>query len=85
MNVEERQYGLFDTRDKARISAARSDIVRIKEFRNDLDILGPWDRRGVILSLQKLSRDERNPLLSAIEARGDILEKALCKYVRGMA
>ena len=52
MNIKEKEYGLFEIRDKANISAARSDIVRIKEFRSNLDILGPWDRRGVILSLQ---------------------------------
>jgi len=85
MDLFEREYRLFDARDRAKISAARGDVVRIKEFRNNLDVLGPWDRRGVILSLKALTRDERNPLLSVAEAKGDLVEKSLCKYVRGLA
>jgi hypothetical protein len=65
-------------REQALIARRSNDKTWVKDFKDNIDALGPWDKRAVIHSAIVLSRDECSHWLGLIASKGEILEKAIC-------
>lgn len=65
-------------RERALIARRSNDKTWVKEIKDNIDALGPWDKRAVIHSAIVLSRDECSHWLGLISSKGEILEKAVC-------
>jgi hypothetical protein len=50
-------------RDRALIATRREDRTWVKDYKNGVDTLGPWDKRAVLYSAQILSKDEKRAWL----------------------
>jgi hypothetical protein len=72
---------VINLRDQALIARRRSDRTWVKGYKNDLDVLGPWQKRAVIYAGSVLSQDEVVHWLEVAAARGDIIDAAVAKYV----
>jgi len=70
-------------RDRALVATRAEDRTWVKDYKNSVDTLGPWDKRAVLFSSQILSEDERKNWLKVAARRGDTLEAAVAKYVLG--
>jgi hypothetical protein len=68
-------------RDQALIARRRSDRTWVKDYKNGLDVLGPWEKRAVLYAADVLSEDEAVHWMRGVAARGDILESAVAKHV----
>jgi len=65
-------------REQALIARRSNDKTWVKEIKDNIDVLGPWDKRAAIHSAIVLSRDECSHWLGLIASKGEILEKAIC-------
>ncbi|MBD2119364.1 RNA-directed DNA polymerase [Trichocoleus sp. FACHB-262] len=68
-------------REKALIAKRKGDTTWVKEYKDSLDVLGPWDKRAVLYTASILSRDEMTHWINLASARGDILDKAIASYL----
>lgn len=80
-NICLKDNDIIELRDKALIARTRNDVTFIKDYKNSLDVLAPWDKRAIIYSSIILSKDEKNSWLSSRKSEKNILEKSLVKYV----
>ena len=69
-------------RDRALIATRREDRTWVKDYKNGVDTLGPWDKRAVLYSAQILSKDEKRAWLKLAARRGDCLEAAVATFAR---
>jgi len=65
-------------RDRALLARRRKDRVWVKDYKDGLDVLGPWDRRAILYSSDILSRDEMEHWIKLVSSRGDIIDKSIC-------
>lgn len=72
---------ILQIRDKALIARERKDTTFIKDHKNNLDVLAPWDKRAVIFSSIILSKDEISSWLALIQSKDDIIDRSLASYV----
>ncbi len=75
---------VLSLRDQALVARRKSDRVWVKSHKSGLDVLGPWERRAILFGASALSRDEMNNWLGVAGARGDMVERALSVYMRGL-
>jgi len=68
-------------RDKALLARRRKDRVWVKDYKDGLDVLGPWDRRAILYSSDILSRDEMEHWIKLVSSKGDIVDKSICKLL----
>jgi hypothetical protein len=68
-------------RDQALMARRRSDRTWVKDYKNGVDVLGPWEKRAVLYAANVLSEDEAVHWMQGVAARSDILETAVAKYV----
>ena len=73
---------ILTIRDRALIATRREDRTWVKDYKNGVDTLGPWDKRAVLYSGQILSRDEKQAWLKLAARRGDCLEAAVAKFAK---
>ncbi|MEO3945783.1 RNA-directed DNA polymerase [Gorillibacterium sp. CAU 1737] len=59
-------------------------IPWVREHKDHIDQVGPWDRRAIIYSSQILSKDERNHWMNAISRRDDIVDKSIASYIKSV-
>ncbi|MBD1903511.1 RNA-directed DNA polymerase [Trichocoleus sp. DQ-A3] len=69
-------------REKALIAKRKGDTTWVKEYKDSLDVLGPWDKRAVLYAASVLSKDEMTHWINLASARGDILDKAIAAYLK---
>ncbi|MDZ8066754.1 MAG: RNA-directed DNA polymerase [Nostoc sp. DedQUE08] len=69
-------------REKALIAKRKRDTTWVKDHKDGLDVLGPWDKRAILYAATVLSPDEMTHWLNLASARGDILDKAIVAYLR---
>lgn len=69
-------------REKALIARRKGDTTWVKEYKDSLDVLGPWDKRAVLYAASVLSKDEMTHWINLASARGDILDKAIAAYLK---
>jgi hypothetical protein len=68
-------------RDQALVARRRSDRTWVKDYKNGIDVLGPWEKRAVLYAADVLSEDEAVHWMQAVAAGSDILESAVAKHV----
>ncbi len=71
-------------KDQAMIALRKGDITWVKDYRDGIDVLGPWDKRAVIYSSLLLSLDEMKPWVEAVASSGDIIDKSIASLVLSM-
>nr|RNJ69223.1 MAG: hypothetical protein EDM05_10185 [Leptolyngbya sp. IPPAS B-1204] len=69
-------------REKALMARRKGDTTWVKEYKDSLDVLGPWDKRAVLYAASVLSKDEMTHWINLASARGDILDKAIAAYLK---
>lgn len=69
---------VYRIRERALIARRSNDKTWVKEMKDSIDALGPWDKRAVIHSAIVLSKDEAVHWLGLVSSKGDLLEKAIC-------
>lgn len=72
-------------REQALIARRKGDTTWVREYKDTLDILGPWDKRAVLYAASVLSKDEMTHWVNLASARGDILDKAIAAYLKSSA
>jgi hypothetical protein len=69
---------ILRTREKALIAKREGNLTFIKDIKDALDTLGPWDRRAILAASIILSEDEMKHWLGLESSKGDIVNKAIC-------
>lgn len=72
---------ILHIRDKALIARRKKDTVWVKDYKDGLDILGPWDRRAILYSSDVLSKDEMKHWIKHVSSGGDIIDKSICSLL----
>ncbi len=72
---------ILSTRGKALIALRRQDTTWVRDFRDGVDVLGPWDKRAVLYSSIILPLDEMKVWASTVSASGDIIDKSLSSLI----
>jgi Reverse transcriptase (RNA-dependent DNA polymerase) len=72
---------ITNLRDQALVARRRSDRIWVKDYKNGVDVLGPWEKRAVLYAAEVLSEDEAVHWMQGVAAGGDILESAVAKHV----
>lgn len=65
------------TRNQALIAHRSKDTTWVKDFRDGIDVLGPWDKRAVLYSSSILSSDEAKVWAGSVATSGDIIDKSI--------
>ncbi|WP_259016711.1 reverse transcriptase domain-containing protein [Emticicia fluvialis] len=68
-------------RERALIAKRSHDKTWVKDIKDGIDTLGPWDKRAVIDSAIVLSKDECLHWLGLIASKGELVEKSICAKV----
>jgi len=68
-------------RDQALVARRRLDRTWVKDYKNGIDVLGPWEKRAVLYAASVLSEDEAVHWMQGVASGGDILETAIAKHV----
>lgn len=68
-------------REQALIAKRLKDTTWIKDHKDGLDVLGPWDKRAILHSAIILSGDEIKHWAGLVSSRGGILDKSVAAYV----
>lgn len=72
---------ILRVREQALIAKRLNDTTWIKDHKDGLDVLGPWDKRAILHSAVILSSDELKHWAGLVSSRGNILDKAVASYV----
>jgi hypothetical protein len=81
VNLPEDYKNIITIRDKTLIALRKNDVTWVKDYKDNIDILGVWDRRAVLFSSQILSYDEMSKWSNTVAARGDIIDKSIASYI----
>jgi len=73
--------GIMSTRDQALIALRKNDTTWVRSYRDRIDLLGFWDKRAVLYSTSLLPLSEMVPLITAIAASGDIVDKSIAAFI----
>lgn len=68
-------------RGRTLIALTRQDTTWVRGFRDNIDVLGPWDKRAVLYSSSILPSDEMTHWVSISAASGDIVDKSISSYL----
>lgn len=72
---------ILRVREKALIAKRLNDTTWIKDHKDGLDVLGPWDKRAILYSAIILSSDEIRHWAGLVSSRGNILDKSIASFV----
>ncbi len=72
---------IFTVREQALIALRKNDTTWIRNLRDKIDLLGPWDKRAALYSASVLPLSEMQPLVKAIAASGDIIDKSIASFL----
>jgi len=81
INLPKNYDNIDAIRDKTLIALRKNDATWIKDYKDNIDILGVWDRRAVLFASQILSYDEMIKWSNTVAARGDIIDKSIASYI----
>ena len=68
-------------RPRALLARAFKDIPWVRQKKEEVMNLSPWDKRAVIYAADILPEDEKKHWLRLIKKKGDILDKTIATYV----
>lgn len=69
------------TRGRALIALRRQDTTWVRDFRDGIDALGPWDKRAVLYSSVLLPSDEMKAWVGAVGGSGDIIDRSIVAFL----
>lgn len=72
---------ILSKREQALIALRQNDTTWVREYRDKMDVLNPWEKRAVLYSNKILPYDEMRPLVQSIAASGNIIEKSIASYL----
>lgn len=81
VNLKVNYDGILSIRGKALFALSRLDTTWARDFRDNIDVLGPWDKRAVLYSSSILPSDEMKHWISSAAASGDIVDKSISSYL----
>jgi len=81
INLPENYDSIHTIRDKTLIALRKKDVTWIKDYKDNIDTLGKWDRRAVLFASQILSYDEMTNWSSTVAARGDIIDQSITSFI----
>ena len=70
--------GILQIRDQALLARRKKDTTWVKDYKDGLDVLGPWDKRAILYSADILSKDEMKHWINHVSSGGDIIDKSIC-------
>src|SRR5262249_41615785 len=68
-------------RERALIARREHNVTWIKDIKDSIDTLGPWDKRAVYIAAVIMSKDEVVHWLGLESSKGDLLSKSVCSKV----
>lgn len=80
-NIPTKYDDILSIRGKALIALRRQDTTWVRDFRDGVDVLGPWDKRAVLYSSSLLPSDEMKAWVKAVAASGDIVDKSIASFL----
>lgn len=72
---------ILSIRGKALLALKRQDTTWVRSFRDNIDVLGPWDKRAVLYSSFILPSDEMTHWITPTASGGDIVDKSISSYL----
>lgn len=81
INIPKSYDIILSTRGKALIALRQQDTTWVRDFRDGIDVLGPWDKRAVLYSSSLLPSDEMKAWAKAVAASGDIIDKSISSFM----
>jgi hypothetical protein len=81
INLPANYTRIISTRDQALIALRKNDTTWVRGYREQIDLLGSWDRRATLYSASLLPASEMLPLVNSIAASGDIIDKSLASFM----
>jgi len=81
MNLPPNYTRIISTRDQALIALRKNDTTWVRGYREQIDLLGFWDKRATLYSASLLPASEMLPLIRSIAASGDIIDKSLASFM----
>lgn len=76
---------ISEKRDKAMHAIQKRDTQWVRNYRDGADLLGMWERRGVLFSSQILPYDEMRNWINSVTSTGDIVDEAISDYLASEA
>ncbi len=68
---------ILSQRAQALIALRRRDTTWVRGYRDNINVLGPWDKRAVLYSASILPPDEMKPWAATLASTGDIVDKSI--------
>jgi hypothetical protein len=84
INIPENYNNIGTTRNKTLIALRKNDITWVKDYKDNIDILGVWDRRAVLFASQILSYDEMSNWANTVAEQKDIIDQSITSYISSM-
>ena len=81
INLPANYARITSIRGQALIALRRKDTTWVKGHREQIDLLGFWDKRATLYSASLLPASEMLPLIRSIAASGDIIDKSLASFM----
>lgn len=81
INLPANYASIISTRDQALIALRRKDTTWVRGYREQIDLLGFWDKRATLYSASLLPASEMLPLIRSIAASGDIIDKSIASFI----
>lgn len=78
INMPKNYKCILQIRDMALLARRKEDTTWVKDYKDGLDVLGPWDKRAVLYSADILSKDEMKHWAKHVSSGGDIIDKSIC-------
>jgi hypothetical protein len=72
---------ILSERARALIALRQKDTTWLRGFRDNMNVLGPWDKRAVLYSTSILPSGEMKPWVRAVASNGDIIDKSISAYL----
>ncbi|WP_438348396.1 RNA-directed DNA polymerase [Paenibacillus sp. FA6] len=71
-------------REQGLSAITHQKVSWVRENKDRIDQVGPWERRMILYSSQILSKDERNHWMNAISRRDDIVDRSIAHYIKSL-
>lgn len=68
---------ILSIRDRALFARSIKDTGWIRTYRDNVETLGPWDKRAVIYASSILPKNEMRPWAESVTATGDIIDRSI--------
>ena len=81
VNIPESYDVFLSVREKALVALRCKDANWVRNFRDSMDALGPWDKRAVLYSSLTLPEDEMRAWTRSVGESGNIIDKSIVSFI----